>query len=62
MGNYPSKNNRTLFAVDIEIPATVMVRVENRCGRSESPSQRCSFIVTERVGSTEKRTAKRRAK
>ena len=43
-----------LFAVDIEIPASVMVKVENRCGRNETPQQLCSLFVDKRVRSTAK--------
>ena len=48
----PMDFNGKLIPVDIEIPATVMVRVEKRCWNCDSLSKRCSFIVIDRVGST----------
>lgn len=52
MGNYQRMGK--LFAVDVEIPASVMVKVENRCGRNETPQKLCSLFVAERVGATVK--------
>ena len=48
----PMDFNGKLIPVDIEIPATVMVRVEKRCWNCDSVPKRCSSFVIDRVGST----------
>ena len=45
IGNTPGK----MIAVDIELPASILVKVENRCGRRESPGQRISSFVSDWV-------------
>ena len=48
----PTDFNGKLIPVDIDIPASIVVRVEKRCWNCDSLSKRCSFIVIDRVGST----------
>lgn len=48
----PMGLNGKLIPVDIEIPASTVVRVEKRCWNCDSLSRRCSFIVIDQVGST----------
>ena len=51
----PMDFNGKLIPVDIEIPASIVVRIEKHCWSCDSLSKRCSSFVIDRVGSTEKK-------
>lgn len=48
----PMDFNGELIPVDIELPASIVVRIEKRCWDCDSLSKRCSSFVIEQVGST----------